>query len=139
VTTTLNGDSDANFLQATNVATALNGLDGDDYLFGGSAADILNGGAGRDYLHGGAGDDILIGGTDVDLFDFAPGFGHDVINDFQDGVDKLQLRGVISATFAANVQIEQVGADAVVTVGENTITLRGMSASGLDATDFLFI
>ncbi len=66
----------------------LNGGTGNDYLDGGAGNDQLNGGEGNDGLSGGAGDDVLVGGAGNDVmdgglgtnrFEFAAGFGQDVV------------------------------------------------------------
>lgn len=69
-------------------------------LLGGSAADLLvgragddtlSGGGGDDTLQGGRGDDVLEGGPGADVFVFRPGFGNDVVLDYQPGVDVLDF------------------------------------------------
>ncbi len=82
----------------------LSGDDGDDTLYGEAGHDTLSGGSGNDTLLGGLGNDTLIGGlgndtmsggsSGVDTFEFADGFGHDVITDFTidgDNPDQLDL------------------------------------------------
>ena len=73
---------------------------GHDTLLGGEANDILNGGKGNDLLNGDTGDDVIIGGdkTDTltgghgrDVFFLEAGGYQDVITDFADGTDLLQL------------------------------------------------
>ena len=79
---------------------------GNDSLFGNAAAnrlvsgagnDRIDGGAGNDTLVGGLGTDTLTGGAGADLFQFVSngdspvGLGRDVITDFQQGSDKIDL------------------------------------------------
>jgi Ca2+-binding RTX toxin-like protein len=64
---------------------------GNDALYGNAGRDSLEGGDGNDFLSGGAGTDTLIGGAQMDTFVFAPGGGIDLIRDFRDDVDTLQL------------------------------------------------
>ncbi len=64
---------------------------GDDQLDGGSGADRLNGGRGNDTIDGGSGNDMLRGGSGADHFVFATGSGHDLIVDFQSGMDRLDF------------------------------------------------
>ena len=72
-------------------ANHLHGAGGNDVLNGGDGADILVGGQGVDELYGG-------GGADTFLFDYAADsdsrVGGDVIMDFQDGLDLLDLSGL---------------------------------------------
>ncbi|WP_448206539.1 calcium-binding protein [Azospirillum sp. sgz302134] len=95
------------------------GGEGNDYVDGGADADTVKGGRGDDTLVGGSGDDWLVdtlrdGGTDlflpgtgndhmVSYFDgladvfrmqAAPGgFGHDSIQYFERGIDRIQFQG----------------------------------------------
>ncbi|MSU90120.1 hypothetical protein GE300_10910 [Rhodobacteraceae bacterium 2CG4] len=72
----------------------LEGGRGDDRLRGGQGDDRLDGGEGGDRLSGGRGDDLLSGGEGADTFVFrAAQEGHDVIDDYQPGLDRLLLRG----------------------------------------------
>lgn len=78
-------------------ADSMNGLGGADVLDGGDGGDQLFGGYGNDVITGGAGDDSLRGGTSMpseynmhngqDRFVFAAGSGHDIIGDFDAGVN----------------------------------------------------
>lgn len=63
-------------------------------LTGTAGDDVLKGLGGRDYLDGGTGDDTLIGGSGRDTFVFRGDFGHDTIADFQNGLDRIDLRGM---------------------------------------------
>ncbi|WP_330114233.1 peroxidase family protein [Pseudomonas sp. JS3066] len=74
-------------------------------LAGGSGDDSLNAAAGADVLTGGAGRDLLTGGADADIFAFAAlnesgtsGGTRDVINDFQLGVDRIDLGQIDART-----------------------------------------
>jgi Ca2+-binding RTX toxin-like protein len=77
----------------------LSGKDGGDFLQGAAGNDKLDGGAGDDHVNGGLGTDILIGGAGADTFEFwtlndsmvANKVIQDVIQDFETGVDKLDL------------------------------------------------
>lgn len=73
---------------------------GEDRLDGCLGDDTLLGGAGDDTMFGGAGDDVLAGGCGADVFVVGfiaptlPGTSldrGDVIQDFEDGVDRLDL------------------------------------------------
>jgi Ca2+-binding RTX toxin-like protein len=69
------------------------GGDGNDILIGtnllGGGRDILNGGAGDDLLIGGIGNDELDGGAGSDIYEFARGFGRDIIRNHDTGVNKV--------------------------------------------------
>ncbi|UCO99811.1 heme peroxidase [Metapseudomonas lalkuanensis] len=119
-----------------------NGLN--NTLIGGNGVDTLNGGAGNDSILGGSGNDTLTGGADSDLFQFGIGFGQDRILDFDanpvGGQDRLDVTGlgISAATFAANVAITDAGADTLVTIGANSITLVGVAdATTVTQADFI--
>ena len=125
------------------------GLEGDDILLGGEGNDVLNGdegdafgsgvASGSDVLVGGRGDDVLRGDTRdtnqaADRFVFAAGDGNDVIKDFQVGLDVLDF-----TEFGDDspVTLSEQGGNAVVGVGDVTVTLEGVGADALSAGDFL--
>lgn len=82
---------------------------GGDNMLGYDGDDVLDGGAGRDTLDGGRGNDILTGGADNDIFRFRTfdinKGDHDVITDFQRGVDNIMIT---SAQFGAGGPGDQV-------------------------------
>lgn len=79
---------------------SLAALEGNDVIYGFAGTDSLDGGAGNDLLVGGAGSDRLTGGAGADRFrledylDSMPGSGRDVVRDFQQGADKIDLSGL---------------------------------------------
>jgi Ca2+-binding RTX toxin-like protein len=149
-------------LKGTNGPETLEGIDGDDHLAGLGGADVLLGGFGADTIqgHGGndtiegaQGDDVLSGGASArDYFVFheyherEPGFdyhwGHDVITDFEDGLDRMDFRN--SVEYGRDIQfsdliITQDGADTLVTgPDDESIRLLSISASTITSADFLF-
>ncbi|CAN0470468.1 unnamed protein product, partial [Hapterophycus canaliculatus] len=78
-------------LQADNAGGVLNGGWKDDIMVGGSGADSLIGGSGNDTLVDGAGEDDLAGGAGADTFVLTFDGVHDVISDFNQNVDHLDL------------------------------------------------
>jgi Ca2+-binding RTX toxin-like protein len=100
------------------------GGSGNDWLFGGAGNDRLNGGSGNDIIAGGAGADHMTGGNGYDVFIFrnATDIGtksgaHDIVNDFQQGLDKLDL----SALFSGSVTVRSVTSAAQAVGASNTI------------------
>lgn len=114
-------------LQGTAGADLMMGAAGNDVLFGLAGDDRLAGGVGDDELDGGRGSDALSGGHGADLFVLSYGdlisslppegtteaqirldLGHDVIADFQIGVDRLQVRAGENPVVVTHAQLSQV-------------------------------
>jgi Ca2+-binding RTX toxin-like protein len=88
---TVDGGSGSDEIDGDNGDDLLLGRDGNDHIDGGSGSDRLYGGAGRDRLDGDSGNDRLWGGSGYDIFEFERGDGRDVIQDFADGFDRIDL------------------------------------------------
>jgi Ca2+-binding RTX toxin-like protein len=92
---------------------------------------------------GGLGNDTMNGNGGNDRFVFSGAFGNDVINGFDSnptgGQDTLDVRdlGVTAANFASLVTIAQQGANVLVTINGQTITLAGETAANVTISDFL--
>jgi Ca2+-binding RTX toxin-like protein len=84
--------------------------------------DVLSGGAGDDRIEGGKGNDLLSGGSGLDTFVFGPGFGNDVVTDYnwkQDNV--LSFQGIdvneLTYNYTNGHLVISHGADSVDVVG----------------------
>ena len=89
-----------------------------------------------------SGDDTLTGAGANDLFVFAQPIGNDTIYNFNVATDKIDLTGFAGiASFgdiAGHIADDGHG-DAVITLGAGeTITLHGVDAASLTASDFVF-
>ncbi len=142
---TVLGGAGQDRLEGRTGKDSLSGEAGDDHLDGGGGQDTLDGGHGRDTLVGGAGDDVLSGGAAADVFVFGPDDGSDLILDFQDGRDRIDLSALGLSGFAAlgvPGAIRDLGGDALIDLsrvgGSGAVVLTGLNALDLDATDFLF-
>ena len=89
-------------------------------------------------LDGGAGDDLMNGGAGKDVFQFTFGGGHDVISDFEQGIDIIQLLGF--AGDFDDLSIHAVGHDLRVDLsgGAESLTLSGYAYETLGEKDFAF-
>ena len=121
----------------------LEGLGGNDVLQGGAGSDTLFGGVGNDVVTGGTGNDFMAGGAGADAFVFAVGNGVDRITDWQDGLDRIRI---VSGNWQGqrydgfdDLTVTQAGGNAVVSFGGTSITLAGVQAGALNASDFVFI
>lgn len=103
-TSSLNGSGNAldNVLSGNAGANLLRGGGGADKIDGGSGSDQLFGDDGDDVLTGGAGADRLTGGAGKDVFKFALPDSNknasDVITDFVQGLDRLDLSAIDAST-----------------------------------------
>ena len=124
------------------------GSQGNDTIAGGAVGNVLDGQGGADTIDGGGGADIIIGalgndamngGAGNDTFVFAAGFGNDVISGFDanatSGQDLLDISGlgITAETFTANVLIEVIGSDTLVTIGADSMLLQGVNGVGTNA------
>lgn len=132
---TLRGNAGNDDLRSGGGQDRLSGGGGNDELNGGGGSDFLNGGGGDDTLFGSRGRDTLKGGQGDDTFVFNANDGIDMIKDFQQGSDVIDIDG---ADRIADLAIDQVGLDAVITFGNLMITLEDQDAASLGRADFLF-
>ncbi|HEX2580694.1 MAG TPA: calcium-binding protein [Dongiaceae bacterium] len=124
---------------------AVIGWKANDFIFGTnidpdgiiSADNILDGRDGNDYLNGRDGNDTLIGGNGNDTFVFSNGADH--VQDFRDGADHIEISAIFGATRFDQLTIRQSGADTIIAVGANSVTLDKFSVSNLDGGDFFFV
>ncbi len=118
-------------------------------ITGGAGNDTLNIAAGNDRIIGGAGNDVLAGGANNDVFVFAfttsdasgqtilIGSGDDRVQDFDfnpagGGQDRLDIAGlnITAGNFGASAVITDLGADTLVTFGDDSMPPRRCSRPG---------
>ena len=127
------GDAEGDTLTAIERAY---GSDFDDTIAGNDGANLLRGYNGSDTLIGGGGNDNLQGGVGSDIFVFEGNSGHDLITDFTDGEDSIEISGIESF---ADLQalFTQSGNDVVISLSSaDSITLSNTQVSDLSADDF---
>jgi hypothetical protein len=104
-------DDDGDVSASTSFDVLLQGGSGPNYtLEGTDEADVLAGGAGNDTLSGGSGNDILTGAAGGDIFQWTLGDegtevapAVDIIADFGNGTDKIDLRDLLQGESAGNL------------------------------------
>ena len=112
-------------------------------------SNALYGTAGDDFIEGLGGADLLIGLGGADTFVFSPGSGHDTVEDFTPGTDKLQINyfavvpeaGLITEAdldaWKATGAFESVGGDTLIHLTPtDSILLKNVSIADLHAVDF---
>ncbi len=131
----ISGGAGDDVIQASGVGAGVIGLtldggEGNDILIGGDGDDILIGGAGDDVLFGGGGNDILDGGDgdDIEIQGFVAGAATD------DQID-LSDSGLSFDWLMAHAS--EVNGDTILDLGDQQITLRGVSTSTLHQDDFI--
>ncbi len=100
---------------------------GNDTVYGGKDNDTVLGGDGNDRLSGDLGIDVLTGGAGADQFVLRIGAGADTVTDFSAAEgDKILLATGQAYTNAL------VGANMVITAGDASLTLTGVSTFSAD-------
>ena len=108
----------------------------------------LNGTSGKDVIFASGSDDTLTGGASADQFVFTPeqSPSADTITDFKPGEDHIDLRlfsevvgaDNINGWLAANAaQSSANPADVLITLGNDTLTLKNVAVTSLHASDFI--
>ncbi|MCB1337502.1 MAG: hypothetical protein KDK10_08645 [Maritimibacter sp.] len=137
----LDGEDDNDVIKGNRGSDYLRGGAGDDLIRGGGGDDNIRGEEGADILFGGMGDDEMVGGTEADVFVFDLKTGQDTINDFENGIDLIDLTRLDIAGFAAlnaaiSIRYTHAFIDLALLGGSGTIKVKG-EAGLLDETDFI--
>ncbi len=114
----------------------LSGGAGGDLLLGGADDDLLQGHAGADILDGGTGADTLRGGEGADIFVFAADGATDVIEDFELGVDRIDLSGMGRVYTLEALSIQARGGGCRITFQGEVLEIMTASGQSLSAEDF---
>jgi len=110
----------------------------DDRLIGNDAKNILTGFLGDDILTGGKGRDTF------EIFGILGQGGNDTITDFEDGKDKIDLRGVAGADSFDLIKefITEKKGNTIIDLDsfseDQQLVIEGKEASGFGAPDFIF-
>ena len=134
----IDGDTVSSFVLGTSIDAYMHGTEGndfilggagDDHLYGETGNDNLYGDEGNDTLYGGQGDDMLYGGAGNDTFVYADGDGIDVVKDYEEGKDTLQISA------GSITKAEKKDGAVILTVGTGSITLEGASNKTIQIQD----
>ena len=149
---TLYGDDRSETLIGTDGSDLIIGRNGDDLFFGEQGSDTLIGGNGQDLIYGGEGDDLLsgyqandtlVGGAGSDIFVLTPGGGTEVITDFTNHEDLIQLPFGVAFEDLAISQGSEVNAnDTFLSLANNDellATVTGVEADIFSSSDFIVV
>ena len=125
------GEAGNDFVAGDRENDTVNGGTGNDTLRGGKNEDLLFGEAGNDEIWGDLGNDTMFGGEGADMFVFKLNSGSDVINDFEQGVDKLKVSTEIVSVGELNFSGN------IVSFGDgNQVVLSGVTIASLNDVMF---
>lgn len=118
-----------------NSGVSLTGGAVDDLLLGGAGADSLSAGAGDDILYDGEGADSLRGGAGADIFVFASDGATDRVEDFEPGVDRLDLSAFPGLYALADLSVVPTATGARLGYRDEVVEIRTATGTPLEASD----
>jgi Ca2+-binding RTX toxin-like protein len=128
---TVIGSADNELILGNQGQDIIRGGEGNDTLYGGKEGDQLFGDAGDDFLSGDRGVDTLTGGQGRDRFALSTGGGSDIITDFDNANDFIQVPAGVSIS---DILIQAAGANTLITLkstGEQLAQLNNVQASSV--------
>ena len=139
---TLGGGEGADVMFGGNGDDQMLGWIANDMLYGNAGRDMLNGQSGLDTLNGGWGDDTLTGGSEADVFVFIFDNGTDIITDFENNIDLIDLRDFHTTFGALQSGISEFNGGALINLaqvgGTGSVWVQGTPSAYLNANDFIF-
>ncbi|MEM7212484.1 MAG: ExeM/NucH family extracellular endonuclease [Pseudomonadota bacterium] len=112
----------------------IRGNSGNNLVTGGLGNDRVDGRAGNDTVIGDQGNDILEGGAGADVFVATEDNGNDIILDFEDGVDLIDLT---TLGLGFDDLVVSGTTNATVSFAGGSITINGVNVVDLSAADFI--
>ncbi|MEM8728926.1 MAG: calcium-binding protein [Pseudomonadota bacterium] len=122
-----------------DVITASDGLAGEILLdlAGNAGNDVILGGDGGDRISGGGGNDAVTGGAGADVFVYRA--GEDLITDFEQGADLVELGAALLGTESLQDSMAQVGDDVVLSLTSGSLTFADQTLADFTEDDFIFV
>jgi Ca2+-binding RTX toxin-like protein len=139
------GTSESDTIQGNNVGGIISAGRGHDLINSAGGNDIVLCGAGNDRANGGTGDDLIEGGIGINQLKGAQGAdtfvlnrnGTQIIQDFQDGIDRI---GLSQGLVAEVLTFTQRGSDTVIQAGRASLAvLKNIQANAITGDDFVQI
>ncbi len=137
----LTGTSSANTLTGGSANDRLSGLAGNDTLFGRGGNDVLIGGAGWDVLTGGSGADIhdFDTVTQISSVTTTAVRSSDVITDFEQGIDVIDLGSIDASTrISGNNTFQWNGSNGIGRLSAGELRFQQYDLAGTD-NDFTMV
>jgi len=134
---TVRGSTISELILGNDGQDSISSGEGNDTLFGGKGNDQLFGDAGDDFLSGNRDIDTLTGGQGSDTFALSTGGGLDIITDFDNTTDYIQVPANLNI---GDILIQTAGANTLLTVkstGEQLAQLNNVQASSITTANFL--
>ncbi|WP_284085086.1 calcium-binding protein [Acinetobacter haemolyticus] len=118
-------------LEVSDDDDEIHGYAGDDVLSSLAGNDKVYGNAGNDTLIGGLGNDYLNGGSGNDTYVFAPDFGHDIINNYDTGIDRQDTIQFVDGLVQSDFSFRRHNNDLMIRTldGENSIIVQNFFQS----------
>jgi Ca2+-binding RTX toxin-like protein len=134
---TVIGSADSELILGNDGQDSISGGEGNDTLFGGKGKDQLFGDAGDDFLSGDRDIDTLTGGQGRDTFALSTGGGLDIIADFDNTTDYIQVPVGVSIS---DILIQAAGVNTLLSLrstGEQLAQLNNVQASSITTASLL--
>ncbi|WP_254174158.1 calcium-binding protein [Planktothrix pseudagardhii] len=134
---TIIGSADSELIFGNEGQDIIRGGDGNETLYGGKGNDQLFGDAGDDFLSGDRDIDTLTGGQGRDRFALSTGGGLDIITDFDNANDFIQVPADVSIS---DILIQAAGANTLLVLkstGEQLVQLNNVQSSSFTTASLL--
>ncbi|WP_313657743.1 calcium-binding protein [Planktothrix agardhii] len=134
---TIIGSADNELILGNEGQDIIRGGDGNETLYGGKGGDQLFGDAGDDFLSGDRDIDTLTGGQGRDRFALSTGGGLDIITDFDNANDFIQVPADVNIS---DILIQAAGANTLLVLkstGEQLVQLNNVQSSSITTASLL--
>jgi Ca2+-binding RTX toxin-like protein len=122
----MTGSGGGDTLTGTSAGDVISGFSGNDIIYGGDGADIISDGGGSDILYGGDGADIFV---------FTEDDATDYIQDFEAGIDQIDLSGFSFFYSISRITTAELSNGIALTVNGERINIYSESGDQLSLSD----
>ncbi|QKF71488.1 calcium-binding protein [Campylobacter geochelonis] len=131
-----NGDDS---IVASSFNDTIHSNSGNDIINGGSGDDYINAGAGNDIITGGKGNDSLQGGKGNDTYVFGKEFGKDVVINYKDSINEIDIIKFIDGIRKEDLIFKQTNLDLTIAIKDtnDSILIQNFYKTYTDKADFI--